>query len=95
MFQNEESTQEERAEKEAEHDHETEQWSRAEQLIAAVRDELHFLRHAYTSAHSKNKVKWKPAPLPRPGVKPERKKQKLNSKQADVLWHHLQQQVDT
>lgn len=94
-MRNAETTPEERKAAEAEHDSETEQWSRIEQLLAGVRDELHFMRHNYESAHSKNKPKWKPKQLVRPGVKPDRKDQKLNSKQADKLWHHLNQQIDS
>jgi hypothetical protein len=75
----------------AEPDHETEQWSRVEHLLAAVRDELHYLRHAYGQAHAgKSKLKWKPEPLPRPGIKPKRKREILSDPQAERLWDHLQ-----
>lgn len=76
----------------AEHDPEIEQWSRVEQLLAAIRDEMHFLRWAYGAAHSgKQKPKWKPEPLPRPGVSPRKKKKDevLSSPQIDLLWQHL------
>lgn len=73
-------------------DPEREQWSRAEQLLASVRDELHFLRYSYTVAHSaKNKKpKWTPEPLPRPGVKRKKQRDVLNQPQVDTLWAHLQ-----
>lgn len=89
----------ERAEIEAqtdEHDVETEQWSRLEMLIASVRDEMHFLRHSYDSAHHKGRLKWKPEPVARPGVKPKRKERRpLNDVQVDALWSHLQSQLDS
>lgn len=75
------------------HDVETEQWSRAEHVLAAIRDELHYLRHAYGQAHKgKSKMKWQPEPLPRPGIKPSKKKQRevLTTPQAETLWEHLQ-----
>lgn len=95
MERNQATTADERKAAEAEHDHEAEQWSRLEQLIAGLRDELHFLRFTYESAHSKNRVKWKPKRLVRPGVEPDRKDRKLNRAQADKLWHHLNQQIET
>lgn len=77
-------------------DAESEQWSRLEMLIASVRDEMHFLRHSYESAHHKGKLKWKPEPVARPGVKPKRKERRpLNDVQVDVLWSHLQSQLDS
>jgi len=78
------------AEAEAAKDYEAEQWSRVEQLIAAVRDELHFLRHDYEKAHSKGSLKWKAHPLPRPGVAPPKKKRKATRAELDILWMHLQ-----
>jgi hypothetical protein len=79
-----------------EHDVESEQWSRIEQLLAAVRDELHFLRFSYDSAHSKSRPKWKAEQLPRPGVKPKRKERRpLNDTQVEALWSHLQGQLDS
>jgi hypothetical protein len=75
----------------AEPDHEVEQWSRVEHLLAAVRDELHFLRHSYVQAHAgKTKLKWKPEPLPRPGVKNKKKREVLADPQIETLWAHLQ-----
>lgn len=72
-------------------DHEIEQWSRVEHILAAIRDELHYLRHAYGQAHSgKTKVKWKPEPLPRPGFKSKKKREILSDPQAERLWAHLQ-----
>lgn len=72
------------------HDPETEQWSRMEQLIAAVRDELHVIRWLYASVHSDkgSRPKWKPEPLPRPGVTP-RKKAALAPEQTSLLAQHL------
>lgn len=78
-----------------EHDVNTEQWSRLEMLIASVRDEMHFLRHSYDSAHTKGRVKWKPEPVMRPGVQPKKKERRpLNETQVDALWLHLQSQLD-
>lgn len=75
-----------------ERDTESEQWSRDQQLLAGVRDELHYLRHAYTVVHSgKTKVQWKPEPLPRPGVAPSRPgRAVVSDAQAELLWRHLQ-----
>lgn len=82
----------------AEHDPEKEQWSRVEHLLAAVRDEIHFLRFAYSAGHMAKgqKPKWKPEPLPRPGVSRTKKRDVLTTPQVDTLWAHLQatQQVD-
>lgn len=73
------------------HDPEVEQWSRVEHLLAAIRDELHFLRFSYSSVHAgKHKLKWKPEPLPRPGVAPTKKKREnLSNPQVDLLIAHL------
>lgn len=72
-------------------DAEHEQWSRAEQLIAAVKDELQALRHSYISAHSKHPPKWKPTPTPRPGVKPKRARKALTEEQVGALEAYLAQ----
>lgn len=72
------------------HDPESEQWSRLEQLVAGLRDEVHFLRHAYAVTHSKQKVKWTPEPLPRPGIKPKMKRAVLAPAQLSLLQQHLQ-----
>lgn len=79
------------AEADAKRDYESEQWSRVEQLLAAVRDELHFLRHDYEKMHTKGKLKWKANPLPRPGVAPPKTKRKATRAELDTLWMHLQQ----
>ena len=72
-------------------DHETEQWSRVEHLLAAIRDELHYLRFAYGQVHKgKTKLKWKPEPLPRPGIAPKKKREVLVEPQVELLWAHLQ-----
>lgn len=71
-------------------DSEAEQWSRVEHILASVRDEIHALRWAYGSAHAgKQRMKWKPEPMPRPGVKPTKKKVRLNEQQTDLLASHL------
>lgn len=76
---------------EAAHDYESEQWSRVEHLLAAVRDELHYLRYAFTQANAgKTRIKWKPEPLPRPGIAPKRKREVLVEPQVEMLWAHLQ-----
>jgi len=72
------------------HDPETEQWSRTEHLLAAVKDELTALRYSYTAAHSKQRPRWKPAPTPRPGVKSKKKRSRLNNAQVDALAAHLE-----
>lgn len=73
----------------AEHDAEHEQWSRLEQLLAAVKDELQALRYSYISAHSKHPPRWKPTPTPRPGVKPKRARKALTENQVDALEAYL------
>lgn len=72
-------------------DPETEQWSRMEQILAAVRDELHILRWLYSSTHSQRGKgpKWKPEPLPRPGVAPKKKRLVLAPEQTSVLAQYL------
>lgn len=75
--------------KAAEHDAEHEQWSRPEQLLAAVKDELQALRYSYISAHSKHPPRWKPTPTPRPGVKPKRARKALTENQVDALEAYL------
>lgn len=71
------------------HDVETEQWSRGEQLIASVRDELHVLRWLYEHAHSGKRPKWEPEQIKRPGLKPTKKKTALTVDQTSVLAAHL------
>lgn len=71
-------------------DPENEQWSRVEHILASIRDEIHALRWQYSSAHSgKQRLKWKPEPLPRPGVKPAKRKVRLNEQQTGLLAAHL------
>lgn len=72
-------------------DPEAEQWSRAEQILAAVRDELHVLRWLYVSKNSERGKgpKWRPEPLPRPGVTPKKKKAVLAPEQTSILARHL------
>lgn len=70
-------------------DPDAEQWSRVEHLLAAIRDEAHFLRYSYLSSHSKHSLRWKPEPLPRPGIKPKKKREALTSPQANALYDHL------
>lgn len=72
-------------------DPEAEQWSRTEQILAAVRDELHILRWLYISSHSDkgNRPTWKPEPLPRPGVVASKKKPPLKPEQTSLLAEHL------
>jgi hypothetical protein len=72
------------------HDPETEQWSRTEHLLAAIRDELNSLRWAFISSKAKQKPKWKPEPTPRPGVKPKRKRPRLNQTQTSALAQYLE-----
>lgn len=73
------------------HDPEIEQWSRDQQLMALIRDELHAIRWLYSSAHSEQGKgpKWTPDPLPRPGVTPEPKRPALSPEQAAALAQHL------
>lgn len=65
------------------------QWSQAEMLLAAIADELRFLRHDYITAHTEKKSRRNKAPQPisRPGVKPP--KPKLNDVQAEWLFRHI------
>lgn len=71
-------------------DPEHEQWSRVEHILAAIRDEIHALRWQYGSTHSgRRKMQWKPEPMPRPGVKPAKRKVRLNDAQTDLLAQHL------
>lgn len=72
-------------------DPEVEQWSRTEHLLAAVKDELAALRHAFITANSKHKPRWKPEPTPRPGVKPKRKRPRLDEAQVGALERYLEQ----
>lgn len=73
------------------HDPETEQWSRIEHLLASVRDELHFLRYAYTLMNSdkNNRPKWRPEPLARPGVQSKKQRAALQPEQHSVLANYL------
>lgn len=71
------------------HDAEHEQWSRAEQLLAAVKDELVALRYSYLSKNSKHRPNWKPTPTPRPGVKPKRARRAAKPQQVSALGAYL------
>lgn len=73
----------------ARHDPETEQWSRDQHLLAALKDELSALRYSYLSAHMKRPPKWKPEPTPRPGVVPTKRRPQLNEAQVSALEAHL------
>lgn len=70
-------------------DPDSEQWSRAEQLLAAVKDELTALRWAYQASKSKHRPKWKPEPTPRPGVRSKRKRPRLSQGQVNALELYL------
>lgn len=73
-------------------DPETEAWSRGEQLLAAIRDELNVLHYLYASAHSEKGKgpKWTPERTPRPGVSPAGStKAAPSQEQLDVLAAHL------
>lgn len=72
-----------------EHDAEAEQWSRMEQLLAAIKDELQVLRYTYIASKQKKKPRWKPTPTPRPGVKAPRERATLKPEQYDALAAHL------
>lgn len=73
------------------HDPETEQWSRVEQLLAGIHDELNVLHWLYASAHKdpKKPLAWKPERLPRPGVAVEVKQVAMQPEQIRVLAAHL------
>jgi len=69
---------------------EAEQWSRVEHLLAAVRDELHYMRHAYSQAHSRQRLKWRPEQLPRPGISSRKpKRAAITAEQTALLERHL------
>lgn len=71
-------------------DVEGQQWSRTDQLIASVRDELHLLRWLYNYAHNNGrKPKWEPEPLMRPGVHASKKKKPLDDAQTSFLAGYL------
>lgn len=64
-------------------------WSQGEMLLAAIADELRYLRHDYITAHTAKKSKRArpPHPIPRPGVKPRRPK--LKAAQNEFLFRHI------
>lgn len=72
-------------------DPEAEQWSRVEQLLAGIHDELHIVRWLYTSAHAdpKKPVTWTPERLPRPGVAAVLKAPPMLPEQQAMLAAHL------
>lgn len=73
----------------SDYDPEGEQWSRAEHLIASVRDELHALRHHYLQSHSNSPIQWQPDPLPRPGIARRTGVSKVSTEQTSLLAAHL------
>lgn len=79
------------AESEAARNYESEQWSRLEQLLAGLKDELQAFRWGWESSKTKGKMKWQAEPTPRPGVKPKKKKRKATKSELDKLWAHLNQ----
>lgn len=72
-------------------DPDAEAWSRAEQLLAAIADQLGIIHWTYLSAHSdKGKgPKWKPEPIIRPGVQPTEHKPLLEPEQQTMLAQYL------
>lgn len=54
--------------------HET-RWSRSEHLLADIQELLQFLLHATQAAHFKDKPKWTPMRLPRPGQQQQPRRQ--------------------
>lgn len=73
-----------------ESDPETEQWSRTEHLLAAVKDELVVFRWVWSQGHAgRRKLQWKPEPTVRPGVGGRKQKPRLDSVQANFLYAHL------
>lgn len=72
-------------------DPETEQWSRVEQLLAGIHDELHIVRYLYTAAHAdpKKPISWKPERLPRPGVAVVEQRPAMLPAQQAMLAAHL------
>lgn len=73
------------------HDPDSESWSRAEQLLAAIADQLGIIHWTYISAHSEKGKgpKWTPEPILRPGVTPTEKKPALRPEQQALLARHL------
>lgn len=72
-------------------DPEAQPWGREHELLALIRDELQALRWLYESAKSdkRHQPKWKPAPLPRPGIAKANEPKRLAPEQYDVLAQHL------
>lgn len=67
-------------------------WSQTEMLLAALVDDMRYLRWNYVSAHvDKGRRPDKPDPIPRPGVarRDRRSKGRLSEEQADFLFRHI------
>lgn len=86
-------TGEDRADLEdVEHDPEGERWSRVEHLLAALIDTQRQSLHAFFLANSdgKGKKPTAPEPVPRPGVKPrKRKAAPLSDESAEWLFQMI------
>lgn len=72
-------------------DPESEQWSRAEHLLAAIRDEIHKADNHYLQVNFKGNPKY--VPTPRPGSKAPGTK-KLTPEATEYLFSYLQSQQD-
>jgi hypothetical protein len=70
----------------ADYDPEPERWSRQEQLLAALVDELRALRHVTVSVNSEHPPKWDVEPIPRPG-QGKQKKTRISPESADFLFN--------
>lgn len=70
----------------ADYDPEPERWSRQEQLLAALVDELRALRHVTVSVNSEHPPKWDVEPIPRPG-QGRQKKTRISPESADFLFN--------
>lgn len=68
---------------------EGEQWSRLEQLVASLRDELHLLRWLTQFELEGRRPSWDPAPLERPGVHVSDAVPRLTTEQSSALAAHL------
>lgn len=72
-----------------EHDPDTEQWSRAEHLMAAMIDELLRLRWLTQAVHSAKQPSWSPEPVPRPGLPKVQAKPGISLEAAETLFSFL------
>lgn len=63
-------------------------WSQTDQLLASVFDRLGTVQHVLICANSDSKSKRPraPEPMPRPGVRAIKPKQKINDEQADTIF---------